>query len=152
MSYIWTTMCIKHEWWHSWKLDTLMSPSRIEHVLNLILWNFSPVRWITTSCLRFPFSETFPRTSHRCHCKCVCWCPCAEIEHQICGIVCDWYFLKAWHFGFYFFFYFRVHNRISELSMDQLLPFESLETLDLTSNSISELKAGSFPFMQLKYL
>ncbi|CAB1450189.1 unnamed protein product [Pleuronectes platessa] len=45
-----------------------------------------------------------------------------------------------------------VHNRISELSMHQLQPYISLETLDLTSNSISELKAGSFPFMQLKYL
>uniref|UniRef100_A0A8D0AU11 Leucine rich repeats and immunoglobulin like domains 2 n=1 Tax=Sander lucioperca TaxID=283035 RepID=A0A8D0AU11_SANLU len=45
-----------------------------------------------------------------------------------------------------------VHNRISELSMHQLQPYVSLETLDLTSNSISELKAGSFPSMQLKYL
>ncbi|XP_060897096.1 leucine-rich repeats and immunoglobulin-like domains protein 2 [Labrus mixtus] len=45
-----------------------------------------------------------------------------------------------------------VHNRISELSMHHLLPYVSLETLDLTSNSISELKVGSFPFMQLKYL
>ncbi|XP_060926094.1 leucine-rich repeats and immunoglobulin-like domains protein 2 [Limanda limanda] len=45
-----------------------------------------------------------------------------------------------------------VHNRISELSMHQLQPYISMETLDLTSNSISELKAGSFPFMQLKYL
>uniref|UniRef100_A0A671YKT5 Leucine rich repeats and immunoglobulin like domains 2 n=1 Tax=Sparus aurata TaxID=8175 RepID=A0A671YKT5_SPAAU len=45
-----------------------------------------------------------------------------------------------------------VHNRISELLMHQLQPYVSLETLDLTSNSISELKAGSFPSMQLKYL
>uniref|UniRef100_A0A3Q3WIP5 Ig-like domain-containing protein n=1 Tax=Mola mola TaxID=94237 RepID=A0A3Q3WIP5_MOLML len=45
-----------------------------------------------------------------------------------------------------------VHNRISELLMHQLEPFVSLETLDLTSNSISDLKAGSFPMMQLKYL
>uniref|UniRef100_A0A667X1R7 Leucine rich repeats and immunoglobulin like domains 2 n=1 Tax=Myripristis murdjan TaxID=586833 RepID=A0A667X1R7_9TELE len=45
-----------------------------------------------------------------------------------------------------------IHNRISELSMLQLQPYVSLETLDLTSNSISELKVGSFPTMQLKYL
>uniref|UniRef100_A0A4W6D5H0 Leucine rich repeats and immunoglobulin like domains 2 n=1 Tax=Lates calcarifer TaxID=8187 RepID=A0A4W6D5H0_LATCA len=36
--------------------------------------------------------------------------------------------------------------------MHQLQPYVSLETLDLTSNSISELKVGSFPYMQLKYL
>uniref|UniRef100_G3NLW1 Leucine-rich repeats and immunoglobulin-like domains 2 n=1 Tax=Gasterosteus aculeatus aculeatus TaxID=481459 RepID=G3NLW1_GASAC len=45
-----------------------------------------------------------------------------------------------------------VHNRISELLMHQLLPYVALETLDLTSNSISELRVGSFPSMQLKYL
>uniref|UniRef100_A0A665TCL7 Ig-like domain-containing protein n=1 Tax=Echeneis naucrates TaxID=173247 RepID=A0A665TCL7_ECHNA len=45
-----------------------------------------------------------------------------------------------------------VHNRISELQMHQLHPYTSLEALDLTSNSISELKVGSFPSMQLKYL
>ncbi|XP_077429787.1 leucine-rich repeats and immunoglobulin-like domains protein 2 [Vanacampus margaritifer] len=45
-----------------------------------------------------------------------------------------------------------IHNRISELLMHQLLPYESLETLDLTSNSLSELRVGTFPSMQLKYL
>lgn len=45
-----------------------------------------------------------------------------------------------------------IHNRISEVSMLQLQPYVSLESLDLSSNSISELKAGSFPSMQLKYL
>uniref|UniRef100_A0A671KFM2 Leucine-rich repeats and immunoglobulin-like domains protein 2 n=1 Tax=Sinocyclocheilus anshuiensis TaxID=1608454 RepID=A0A671KFM2_9TELE len=45
-----------------------------------------------------------------------------------------------------------VHNRISEVLAEQLLPYSSLESLDLSSNSISELKAGSFPPMQLKYL
>lgn len=45
-----------------------------------------------------------------------------------------------------------IHNRITEVSVHQLLPYVSLESLDLTSNSISELKDGSFPFMQLKYL
>ncbi|XP_010865319.1 leucine-rich repeats and immunoglobulin-like domains protein 2 isoform X1 [Esox lucius] len=45
-----------------------------------------------------------------------------------------------------------VHNRISELWMHQLQPYISLETLDLSSNSILEIKAGAFPPMQLKYL
>ncbi|KAM8914368.1 leucine-rich repeats and immunoglobulin-like domains protein 2 isoform 2-T3 [Spinachia spinachia] len=45
-----------------------------------------------------------------------------------------------------------VHNRISELLMHQLQPYVSLGTLDLSSNSISELTVGSFPSMQLKYL
>uniref|UniRef100_A0A674NUW9 Leucine rich repeats and immunoglobulin like domains 2 n=1 Tax=Takifugu rubripes TaxID=31033 RepID=A0A674NUW9_TAKRU len=45
-----------------------------------------------------------------------------------------------------------VHNRISDLFMHELQPYVSLETLDLTSNSISEIKAGSFPTIQLKYL
>ncbi|XP_051568396.1 leucine-rich repeats and immunoglobulin-like domains protein 2 [Myxocyprinus asiaticus] len=45
-----------------------------------------------------------------------------------------------------------VHNRISEIVSEQLLPYSSLESLDLSSNSINELKAGSFPPMQLKYL
>uniref|UniRef100_A0A8C7J296 Leucine rich repeats and immunoglobulin like domains 2 n=1 Tax=Oncorhynchus kisutch TaxID=8019 RepID=A0A8C7J296_ONCKI len=44
-----------------------------------------------------------------------------------------------------------VHNRISELWMHQLHPYISLETLDLSSNSNSEIKAGAFPTMQLKY-
>uniref|UniRef100_A0AAY4DI14 Ig-like domain-containing protein n=1 Tax=Denticeps clupeoides TaxID=299321 RepID=A0AAY4DI14_9TELE len=45
-----------------------------------------------------------------------------------------------------------VHNRISELLPDQLQLLGSLETLDLTSNFISEIRAGAFPRMQLKYL
>ncbi|XP_060724099.1 leucine-rich repeats and immunoglobulin-like domains protein 2 isoform X1 [Tachysurus vachellii] len=45
-----------------------------------------------------------------------------------------------------------VYNRISEVVAEQLLPYSVLESLDLSSNSISELKAGSFPLMQLKYL
>uniref|UniRef100_A0A8B9HPV4 Leucine-rich repeats and immunoglobulin-like domains 2 n=1 Tax=Astyanax mexicanus TaxID=7994 RepID=A0A8B9HPV4_ASTMX len=45
-----------------------------------------------------------------------------------------------------------IHNRITEVVAEQLLPYSSLESLDLSSNSISELKAGSFPPMQLKYL
>uniref|UniRef100_A0A8C2K562 Leucine-rich repeats and immunoglobulin-like domains 2 n=1 Tax=Cyprinus carpio TaxID=7962 RepID=A0A8C2K562_CYPCA len=49
-------------------------------------------------------------------------------------------------------FILSVHNRISEVVAEQLLPYSSLESLDLSSNSISELKAGSFPPVQLKYL
>uniref|UniRef100_A0A8C6UYB3 Leucine-rich repeats and immunoglobulin-like domains 2 n=1 Tax=Neogobius melanostomus TaxID=47308 RepID=A0A8C6UYB3_9GOBI len=45
-----------------------------------------------------------------------------------------------------------IHNCISEVSVHQLQPYVSLESLDLTSNSISELKVGSFPSMQLKYV
>uniref|UniRef100_A0A3P9PDL1 Leucine rich repeats and immunoglobulin like domains 2 n=1 Tax=Poecilia reticulata TaxID=8081 RepID=A0A3P9PDL1_POERE len=45
-----------------------------------------------------------------------------------------------------------VHNRISELLMHELQPYISLETLDLTSNSISVLKVGAFPSIQLRYL
>ncbi|XP_046880749.1 leucine-rich repeats and immunoglobulin-like domains protein 2 isoform X2 [Hypomesus transpacificus] len=45
-----------------------------------------------------------------------------------------------------------VHNRISELATLLLQPYVSLETLDLSSNSLSEIKAGAFPSMQLKYL
>lgn len=52
----------------------------------------------------------------------------------------------------YLLFIFSVNNRISEVVAEQLLPYSSLESLDLSSNSISELKAGSFPPMQLKYL
>ncbi|XP_062852684.1 leucine-rich repeats and immunoglobulin-like domains protein 2 [Trichomycterus rosablanca] len=45
-----------------------------------------------------------------------------------------------------------VHNQISEVVAEQLLPYSALESLDLSSNSISELKAGLFPPMQLKHL
>uniref|UniRef100_A0A8C2E1B4 Leucine-rich repeats and immunoglobulin-like domains protein 2 n=1 Tax=Cyprinus carpio TaxID=7962 RepID=A0A8C2E1B4_CYPCA len=45
--------------------------------------------------------------------------------------------------------FFSVHNRISEVVAEQLLPYSSLESLDLSSNSISELKAGSFPPINL---
>ncbi|CAI5777833.1 leucine-rich repeats and immunoglobulin-like domains protein 2 [Podarcis lilfordi] len=45
-----------------------------------------------------------------------------------------------------------VHNTISEIVPDQLQHYISLENLDLSSNLISEIKASSFPRMQLKYL
>ncbi|RVE72911.1 hypothetical protein OJAV_G00044760 [Oryzias javanicus] len=45
-----------------------------------------------------------------------------------------------------------VHNKIMEVSMHLLQPYVSLESLDLTSNSISELRVGSFPSIGLKYL
>ncbi|XP_015280668.1 PREDICTED: leucine-rich repeats and immunoglobulin-like domains protein 2 [Gekko japonicus] len=45
-----------------------------------------------------------------------------------------------------------VHNRVSEIIPEQLQLYVSLENLDLSSNLISEIKASSFPRMQLKYL
>ncbi|XP_074119189.1 leucine-rich repeats and immunoglobulin-like domains protein 2 [Sminthopsis crassicaudata] len=45
-----------------------------------------------------------------------------------------------------------VHNVIPEVSAEQLQFYLSLETLDLSSNVISEIKTSSFPRMQLKYL
>ncbi|XP_015198250.2 leucine-rich repeats and immunoglobulin-like domains protein 2 isoform X1 [Lepisosteus oculatus] len=45
-----------------------------------------------------------------------------------------------------------VHNRITDMVTEQLQPYVSLESLDLSSNAVSEIKAGSFPPMQLKYL
>ncbi|XP_039551724.1 leucine-rich repeats and immunoglobulin-like domains protein 2 isoform X2 [Passer montanus] len=45
-----------------------------------------------------------------------------------------------------------VHNTIPEINAEQLQVYVSLENLDLSSNLISEIKASSFPRMQLKYL
>ncbi|KAK1340963.1 hypothetical protein QTO34_017363 [Cnephaeus nilssonii] len=45
----------------------------------------------------------------------------------------------------------RAGNRIAEILPEQLKHFQSLETLDLSSNNISELKTV-FPPLQLKYL
>ncbi|XP_068851717.1 leucine-rich repeats and immunoglobulin-like domains protein 2 isoform X3 [Aphelocoma coerulescens] len=45
-----------------------------------------------------------------------------------------------------------VHNTIPEINAEQLQVYLSLENLDLSSNLISEIKASSFPRMQLKYL
>ncbi|MEE6493344.1 hypothetical protein FKM82_016793 [Ascaphus truei] len=45
-----------------------------------------------------------------------------------------------------------VHNKISELSGDLLQQYLSLETLDLSSNLLTEIKSMSFPRMPLKYL
>ncbi|XP_068029431.1 leucine-rich repeats and immunoglobulin-like domains protein 2 isoform X2 [Anomalospiza imberbis] len=45
-----------------------------------------------------------------------------------------------------------VHNAIPEINAEQLQVYLSLENLDLSSNLISEIKASSFPRMQLKYL
>ncbi|NXI60618.1 LRIG2 protein, partial [Chloroceryle aenea] len=45
-----------------------------------------------------------------------------------------------------------VHNTIPEINAEQLQVYLSLENLDLSSNLISEIKAASFPRMQLKYL
>uniref|UniRef100_A0A8C2U233 Leucine rich repeats and immunoglobulin like domains 2 n=1 Tax=Coturnix japonica TaxID=93934 RepID=A0A8C2U233_COTJA len=48
--------------------------------------------------------------------------------------------------------FFRVHNAIPEINAEQLQVYLALENLDLSSNLISEIKAASFPRMQLKYL
>ncbi|KFO24516.1 Leucine-rich repeats and immunoglobulin-like domains protein 3 [Fukomys damarensis] len=48
-------------------------------------------------------------------------------------------------------FNFRAGNRIAEILPGHLKQFQSLETLDLSSNNISELKTA-FPPLQLKYL
>ncbi|XP_029428824.1 leucine-rich repeats and immunoglobulin-like domains protein 2 [Rhinatrema bivittatum] len=45
-----------------------------------------------------------------------------------------------------------VHNKVSEINGEHLQFYLSLETLDLSSNLISEIKASSFPSMQVKYL
>ncbi|XP_053101610.1 leucine-rich repeats and immunoglobulin-like domains protein 2 isoform X1 [Hemicordylus capensis] len=45
-----------------------------------------------------------------------------------------------------------VHNTIPEIIPEQLQVYVSLENLDLSSNLISEIKASSFPQMQLKFL
>ncbi|XP_044533684.1 leucine-rich repeats and immunoglobulin-like domains protein 3 [Gracilinanus agilis] len=44
-----------------------------------------------------------------------------------------------------------ANNKITEILPEHLKPFQSLETLDLSSNNISELKT-TFPSLQLKYL
>ncbi|XP_064511886.1 leucine-rich repeats and immunoglobulin-like domains protein 3 isoform X1 [Pseudopipra pipra] len=43
-------------------------------------------------------------------------------------------------------------NKIANVLSEHLKPFQSLETLDLSNNNISELKMSSFPSLQLKYL
>lgn len=45
-----------------------------------------------------------------------------------------------------------VHNIIPEINAQALQFYPALESLDLSSNIISEIKTSSFPRMQLKYL
>lgn len=45
-----------------------------------------------------------------------------------------------------------VHNIIPEINAEVFQFYPALETLDLSSNLISEIKTSSFPRMQLKYL
>lgn len=47
---------------------------------------------------------------------------------------------------------FRANNRISGISEERLRPFASLESLDLSSNKIVEIKTSSFPALPLKNL
>ncbi|CAI5785511.1 leucine-rich repeats and immunoglobulin-like domains protein 3 [Podarcis lilfordi] len=43
-------------------------------------------------------------------------------------------------------------NKITDILPEDLKPFQSLETLDLSNNNISVLKAESFPSLMLKYI
>ncbi|XP_018107999.1 leucine-rich repeats and immunoglobulin-like domains protein 3 isoform X2 [Xenopus laevis] len=45
-----------------------------------------------------------------------------------------------------------TNNKIEVILPEHLKPYQSLETLDLSNNLITELRAGSFPALQLKYL
>ncbi|XP_062850761.1 leucine-rich repeats and immunoglobulin-like domains protein 3 [Trichomycterus rosablanca] len=45
-----------------------------------------------------------------------------------------------------------ANNKISKISSEQLGPFLSLETLDLSNNNLVELKTGAFPSLPLKNL
>ncbi|KAG7497711.1 leucine-rich repeats and immunoglobulin-like domains protein 3 [Solea senegalensis] len=45
-----------------------------------------------------------------------------------------------------------ANNRITRISVEQLLPFRALETLDLSYNNIVDIKASSFPALPLKNL
>ncbi|XP_036375757.1 leucine-rich repeats and immunoglobulin-like domains protein 3 [Megalops cyprinoides] len=45
-----------------------------------------------------------------------------------------------------------ANNRIAKIPLERLQAFQSLETLDLSNNIISELKATSFPVLPLKNL
>ncbi|NP_001103840.1 leucine-rich repeats and immunoglobulin like domains 3 S homeolog precursor [Xenopus laevis] len=45
-----------------------------------------------------------------------------------------------------------TNNKIEVILPEHLTPYQSLETLDLSNNLLAELKAGSFPTLQLKYL
>uniref|UniRef100_A0A8C7TKQ4 Ig-like domain-containing protein n=1 Tax=Oncorhynchus mykiss TaxID=8022 RepID=A0A8C7TKQ4_ONCMY len=47
---------------------------------------------------------------------------------------------------------FRANNRITQISLEQLRPLQRLETLDLSNNSIVDIKADSFPALPLKNL
>lgn len=47
---------------------------------------------------------------------------------------------------------FRANNRIAGISAEQLEPFLSLETLDLSNNVIGDIRASSFPVLSLKNL
>uniref|UniRef100_A0A8C8BZ01 Ig-like domain-containing protein n=1 Tax=Oncorhynchus tshawytscha TaxID=74940 RepID=A0A8C8BZ01_ONCTS len=45
-----------------------------------------------------------------------------------------------------------ANNRITQISLEQLRPLQRLETLDLSNNSIVDIKADSFPVLPLKNL
>lgn len=43
----------------------------------------------------------------------------------------------------------RHHNKICSIEATELIPYTALETLDLSSNEITEIRRGSFP-LQLR--
>ncbi|KAG8439728.1 hypothetical protein GDO86_005775 [Hymenochirus boettgeri] len=45
-----------------------------------------------------------------------------------------------------------TNNKIEVILPEHLKPYQALETLDLSNNLITELRTGSFPALQLKYL
>lgn len=47
---------------------------------------------------------------------------------------------------------FRANNRIAGIFPEQLQPFLALETLDLSNNAITHVRAASFPALPLKNL
>uniref|UniRef100_A0A8C7D2F5 Leucine-rich repeats and immunoglobulin-like domains 3 n=1 Tax=Oncorhynchus kisutch TaxID=8019 RepID=A0A8C7D2F5_ONCKI len=60
--------------------------------------------------------------------------------------------LPEWTVQFRSICVFRANNRITQISLEQLRPLQGLETLDLSNNSIVDIKADSFPALPLKNL
>uniref|UniRef100_A0A8C8CUB1 Ig-like domain-containing protein n=1 Tax=Oncorhynchus tshawytscha TaxID=74940 RepID=A0A8C8CUB1_ONCTS len=60
--------------------------------------------------------------------------------------------LPEWTVQFRSICVFRANNRITQISLEQLRPLQRLETLDLSNNSIVDIKADSFPVLPLKNL
>lgn len=63
---------------------------------------------------------------------------------------------QTWHifliYGVTFVCVFRANNRIGSVSVEQLVPFGALQTLDLSNNNLVEIKSSFFPALPLKNL